>query len=51
MSTIKWTPLKTNTPTVTANKVNDAADNEAVINTGHTTEHVMKEASDNFNVI
>ncbi len=28
--TIKWTPLKTNTPTVTANKVNSAAAANAI---------------------
>ena len=30
MPTIKWTPLKTNTLTITANKVNDAASSNAI---------------------
>jgi hypothetical protein len=30
MTTIKWTPSKTNTPTVTANKVDGAATGHAI---------------------
>jgi hypothetical protein len=51
MPTIEWTHLKKKTLTLTANKVDGAADNEAVLNTGHAAEHIVKEASDNLNAI
>jgi hypothetical protein len=41
----------TSTKTIgTDNKANNA-DNGAIVNTGHATEHIVKEASDIFNAI
>jgi hypothetical protein len=41
----------TSAKTICADNGADDADNEAVVNIGHAAEHVMKEASDNFNAI
>jgi hypothetical protein len=41
----------TSTKTISADNRANNADNGAVINTGHAAEHLMKEASDNFNTI
>ena len=41
----------TSTKTISADNRAVDADNGAIINTGHTAEHVAKEASDNFNAI
>jgi hypothetical protein len=41
----------TSTKTISAENRATNADNGAVINTGHATEHVGKEASDNINTI
>jgi hypothetical protein len=37
--------------TIHADNGAEEADNGSIINTGYATEHVVKEASDNFNAI
>ncbi len=41
----------TSTKTISADNRANKADNEAVVNIGHAAEHIVKEASDNFNAI